>query len=112
MVISNFAKKVGVLSLDPPPVPMPIYGTNSFCLCLYMYLCHLYTGPIPTVFLNNYEVVMEALVKRKADFAGRPTSVTCTLELFSISSRQLKISLKTYNIVILKKKVQQTKNEK
>ncbi|XP_052674496.1 steroid 17-alpha-hydroxylase/17,20 lyase-like [Crassostrea angulata] len=52
-----------------------------------------YFGPIPTVFLNNYEVVIEALVKRKADFAGRPTSVT-----FSLISEGFKdIALASYS---------------
>ncbi|XP_056018611.1 steroid 17-alpha-hydroxylase/17,20 lyase-like [Ostrea edulis] len=31
-------------------------------------------GPVPMVFLNDVEVVLEAMVKKKADFSGRPHS--------------------------------------
>ncbi|XP_055995738.1 steroid 17-alpha-hydroxylase/17,20 lyase-like [Ostrea edulis] len=50
-------------------------------------------GHVPFVILNNYEVVMEAIVKKKADFAGRPSSTT-----FSLLSEGYKdIALATYS---------------
>lgn len=70
-----------------------------FFICPHQ--CRLHTGPIRTVFLNNYEVVMEAMVKRKADFAGRPASVTCEC-VFNIYQATNITSL-TLNRVIFKK---------
>lgn len=69
-----------------------------FFICPHQ--CRLHTGPIRTVFLNNYEVVMEAMVKRKADFAGRPASVTCEC-VFNIYQATNITSL-TLNRVIFK----------
>lgn len=45
---------------------------------------------------------MEALVKRKADFAGRPTSVTCTFKFFFILLQATKNSTENFNRVIFK----------
>ncbi|XP_022334283.2 steroid 17-alpha-hydroxylase/17,20 lyase-like [Crassostrea virginica] len=52
-----------------------------------------YFGPVPMVFLNNYEVVMEALVKKKTDFAGRPPSTTFSM----ISEGYKNISMAPYS---------------
>ncbi|XP_061178421.1 steroid 17-alpha-hydroxylase/17,20 lyase-like isoform X1 [Saccostrea echinata] len=50
-------------------------------------------GPIPFVFLNNYDVVMEAMVKKKADFAGRPASTTFSL----VTEGNKDIAMATYS---------------
>lgn len=50
-------------------------------------------GPASVVVLNSYEVVNEALVKRKSDFAGRPSLTT-----FELISEEFKdIAFATYS---------------
>lgn len=52
---------------------------------------------------------MEAMVKRKADFAGRPASVTCE-RIFNISQATNNTSL-NLNRVIFKKKKEEKNDE-
>lgn len=82
-----------------------LFPMNMFLLGFFIcpHQCRLHTGPIRTVFLNNYEVVMEAMVKRKADFAGRPASVTCE-RIFNISQATNNTSLNLNRVIFKKKK--------
>uniref|UniRef100_K1QEW0 Cytochrome P450 2A1 n=1 Tax=Magallana gigas TaxID=29159 RepID=K1QEW0_MAGGI len=84
-----FIRRRFIYRLPPGPWAIPLIGnfevyTKPLLHRVVLQLSKKYGpvtlfsfGPIRTVFLNNYEVVMEAMVKRKADFAGRPASVTC-----------------------------------
>ncbi|XP_048758699.1 steroid 17-alpha-hydroxylase/17,20 lyase-like [Ostrea edulis] len=47
-------------------------------------------GPIPVIVLNDIEVVLEAMVKKKADFAGRPKIKSG--EVFSGGSKDIALS--------------------
>ncbi|XP_052674536.1 steroid 17-alpha-hydroxylase/17,20 lyase-like isoform X3 [Crassostrea angulata] len=86
-----FIRRRFIYRLPPGPWAIPLIGnfevyTKPLLHRVVLQLSKKYGpvtlfsfGPIRTVFLNNYEVVMEAMVKRKADFAGRPASVTFSL---------------------------------
>ncbi|XP_048745587.1 steroid 17-alpha-hydroxylase/17,20 lyase-like [Ostrea edulis] len=50
-------------------------------------------GPVTMVFLNDVDVVLEALVKKKADFAGRPTFSSS----YTFSEGGKDIALSTYS---------------
>lgn len=82
-----------------------LFPMNMFLLGFFIcpHQCRSHTGPIRTVFLNNYEVVMEAMVKRKADFAGRPASVTCECTCVFNIYQATNITSLTLNRVIFKK---------
>ncbi|TRY54562.1 hypothetical protein DNTS_033418 [Danionella cerebrum] len=71
-------------NFPPGPSPIPVFG-NLLHLNLanplkdferfaekYGNIFSLYTGSRPTVFLNSFEVIKEALVTKAQDFSGRP----------------------------------------
>lgn len=65
---------------------------------------YLSTGPASVVVLNSYEVVNEALVKRKSNFAGRPPLTTCMYQ-FHVNTLNLFCEqnlLKFYQLIIEK----------
>ncbi|NP_001243106.1 cytochrome P450 2X7 [Danio rerio] len=71
-------------NFPPGPPPVPIFGNllqinmvdplKEFERLAEKYgnIFSLYTGSKPAVFLNNFEVIKEALVTKAQDFSGRP----------------------------------------
>ncbi|XP_041348374.1 steroid 17-alpha-hydroxylase/17,20 lyase-like isoform X1 [Gigantopelta aegis] len=77
--------------LPPGPTALPLLGNVLSFRGTPMYqklaewsktygpVMTVYLGPIRCVALNNTEVVLEALVKKQADFAGRPQTYSTKL---------------------------------
>ena len=70
--------------LPPGPTPIPLIGNYGVMKSKFWFeACYelsktygpvftIYFGPLRTIILNDIDVVTEALIKKKADFAGRP----------------------------------------
>ena len=70
---------------------------NTVFFLFSLLLSNIIPGPVTTVFLNNLDSVIEAMVKKKADFASRPP-INSSNHLICVLLHYYKIKVDEYTI--------------